>query len=405
MQAFLLSLCMLFPSCTGANQSNVETTNQTDSQSEAPTQEPTPPVSQEPAKLQINSVDVSNFSLIYAESEIKHLLVAIGPQYDFNLVTATRLSDLIFEKFGVRLEPKCDTETDATQYEILVGKTNREQSQSLQVNTLTLDDYLVKPNGDKLVICGGAHGTTYHAVDSLENWFGTTVENNLYNITTNIRLSGSYHMKRIACIGDSITAGATASDRAYYSYPAYLSRMYWQEGVVYQYGISSKTMRDDLSDSYMKTTQWSSCLSNSEKYDAVLIMLGTNDSNRDKDWNATDVESFKSSCRTLCSKLKAHSPNAELVIMNCPVNFKAASSNFGSLLVRNLQSQMVDTLKQEGYKIHLYDMYNFSKNEMGQDMFPDDLHPTNRGYQKMAKELQKMLELLFEGKTGGYLLS
>ena len=352
MSLFLL-ICTLFTACTGVN-SNAVPTATNDTQTETPTTPDTPPVSNEPAKLQINGLDISNYSLIYAECEIADLLAAVGPQYDYNKVTATRLSDLIFERFGVRLEPKCDTQTSAGQYEILVGKTNREQSNTYQIATLPIDDYLVKLKDDKLVICGGANGTTYHAIDAFENWFGSIVADNLYNLTDSVSLSGSYHLKRIACIGDSITAGSTATDRAVYSYPAYLGRMYWQEGIVYQYGRSSKTMRDDLADSYMATDEWAACLANKEKYDAVLIMLGTNDSARDKDWSSADDAAFKSSCRTLCSKLKEHSPNVELVIMNCPVNFKGDSRNFGSLQVRNLQSLMVDELKQDGYKIQRY---------------------------------------------------
>lgn len=395
----LLLLCTLLSSCTGANTPDTGTTEKT----EAPTQAPTPPVSNEPAKLQINGVDISQYTIIYAESEFVDVMAFIGSQFDYGKVTATRLSDLIFERFGVRLETKCDANTAVSQYEILVGKTNREESKIPQINRLAIDNYLVKLNGDKLLICGGAHGTTYHAVDSLESWFLTTVENNLYNVTPITRLSGSYHLKRIACIGDSITAGATATDRNLYSYPAYLGRMYWQEGVVYQYGISSKTMRDDLADSYMKTSEWTSCLANTEKYDAVLIMLGTNDSNRDQQWTTADDDAFKSSCRTLCSKLKQHSPNAELVIMNCPVSYR--TTNFGSLQVRNLQAIMVNALKQDGYKIHLYDMYNYSRVEMGQAMFPDDLHPTNRGYAKMAYAIHTMLGHLFAGETSQYLLN
>jgi len=402
MLSLLLLFCMLLSSCTAPNSPDAGTEYQSESQTEAPTQ---PSVSNEPAKLQINGLDIAQYSIIYAESEYGDLIDGIGSKYDYNKVTATRLSDLIFERFGVRLEPKCDADTSIGRYEILVGQTNREQTQTIQVKTLDIDDYLIKLKDDRLVICGGASGTTYHAIDSLEAWFSTRVENNLYNVTTDVSLSGSYHLKRIACIGDSITAGSTSTDRALYSYPAYLGRMYWQEGVVYQYGKSSKTMRDDLADSYMATDEWAACLANKEKYDAVLIMLGTNDSARDKDWSSADDAAFKSSCRTLCSKLKEHSPNVELVIMNCPVNFKGNSRNFGSLQVRNLQSLMVDELKQDGYKIHLYDMYNYSRTQMGQALFPDNLHPTNRGYAKMANAIHTMLGYLFAGETSEYLLN
>ena len=51
------------------------------------------------------------------------------------------------------------------------------------------------------------------------------------------------------------------------------------------------------------------------------------------------------------------------------------------------------------------DMYNYSRTQMGQALFTDNLHPTNRGYAKMANAIHTMLGYLFAGETSEYLLN
>lgn len=408
--SIMLLLGILFTGCSNSQNSQIDSTQSTNGTTDPATEPVTEPVTQpteEPRTLTLGGVDISQYKIVYALNEEKAHVYGVSRNYwhndyDCERQTAKRLVEMIQTYFGVEIEMGLDIYTEASEYEILIGATNREESQTAATTPLDIDHYEVKLYGTRLVISGGAQGSMYHALDGLEAWFKSEVDGNAYDLTTSAPITGSYQLKRIAFIGDSITEGYSASDRQYLSYVANVARMNWQECVVYNYGRSSKTMRSDLADSYQSCAQWSQCLANNEQYDIVLIMLGTNDSNRDKDWTTDDDKVYQSSCRQIIDRAKEHSPNAEFVIMNCPAYY--GTGNYGSARVRKLQSEIVDTLQAEGYPIHFYDMYTYTSLNLGEEMFPDLLHPNDLGHLNMAKGITEMLKLLAEGKTNQYLL-
>lgn len=358
-------------------------------------------------ELKLNGVDISEYKIIYAQNEDKAAIFGIDRarwrnSYDCQRVTASRLVQAIKDNFGVELEASLDVTTEETEYEILVGNTNRSETQTNSVLRLNTDSYKIELKGRKLIICGGAGGSLYHAIDSLENFFGSQTENGVYNITADTELSGEYRLKRVACIGDSITAGSGSSNAAYFSWVAVLGHLEWQEYVVYNYGVGSKTMRSDLADSYQSTEKWKNCLSCGEKYDVVLIMLGTNDSNRDKLWTSDADVQYNRDCRAIVDAVKAGSPDAEFVIMSCPAYY--GQGNYGSAHVRELQRELAETMKEEGFKIHFYDMYSYTSVNLGSRCFPDSLHPNDEGHDKIAQAMSEMLGLLAENKKNAYLI-
>ena len=337
-------------------------------------------------------------------------------EYDAELQTAKRLAEIIKVNFGVELPVSADYEVKTPgEYEILIGATNRTESTSAEsAKKLGLDDYEIKLYGTKLVIRGGATGSMYHALDALETAFAKTVENNAYTLTADAPITGTYHLTRIATIGDSITDGYNSTNRKIFSYVPTMARMYWQESVVYNYGLTSTTMRSDLADSYQKSQQWKDLLANTEKYDVVLIMLGTNDSNRvwknagkptnnDGNWGTADDTAYKTSARSIIDRVKQHSPNAKFVIMNCPVYYGTA--HFGTAKVRELQKQVVTELKAANYDIHLFDMHSYTSINLTREMLPDALHPDDAGHYNMAIGVTEMLKTLKAGKTNRYLLN
>lgn len=414
----LLVLCTLLSACTQP-QTPVHTAT-TAAETDPVTQPP-----EEPRTLKIGGVDISRFEIIYGVNAKKKEMSEAGrtmmkeywkTEFDAELQTANRLAAIIKTNFGVELSVAADNEVRTPgQYEILIGATNRtESTEAATAKTLALDDYEIKLYGEKLVIRGGATGSMWHSLDALETAFAKKVENNAYTLTADAPITGSYHLTRIATIGDSITDGYNSTNRKVFSYVPTVARMYWQESVVYNYGLTSTTMRSDLADSYQKSQQWKDLLANTEKYDVVLIMLGTNDSNRvwknagkpansDGNWDADDNAAYKSSAREIIDRVKQHSPNTKFVIMNCPAYYK--TSYFGTAKVRELQKQIVTELKAENYDIHLFDMHSYTSVNLGSSMFPDGLHPDDKGHYNMAIGVTAMLKLLKEGKTDRYLLN
>ena len=79
---------------------------------------------------------------------------------------------------------------------------------------------------------------------------------------------------RVACVGDSITAGVEATSKAT-TYPAQLQQMLGERFIVTNLGSSGATMHADGARPYQQTAMYDTLLSH--EWDIVIIMLGTND--------------------------------------------------------------------------------------------------------------------------------
>lgn len=374
---------------------------------EQPTDAVTEPATEEPKleKLTVGGAELSEYTIVYARNSYYKVLSGIRDQlkgdYDFDHLTAQRLADLIYERFGVRMTVAQDTKTKAGEKEILIGKTNRK----LHSETLGADDYTVSLTEGKLVVCGGAFGTTWHAIDAIEAWLAQKAQDGkTADFTAADSITGTYHLKTVACIGDSITYGATSTDPQYLSFPANMQRILWHDYRITNYGHSGKTMRDDLQDSYMATETWQRLLADRTGYDLVLLMLGTNDSHRDPDWDAEDDSRFKRSCKTLLKAVKEKNPNATFVMMNCPKYFDP-NGKFASPHIRELQLETAKWLNAGGFRILFYDMYSFTEKEMGASLFPDNLHPGDAGYVVMGKGVAQLVRAVTENGKNRYLVN
>ena len=80
---------------------------------------------------------------------------------------------------------------------------------------------------------------------------------------------------RIACVGDSITYGATIRDKSHDSYPAQLGTMLGRKYSVKNFGASGYTLQESCDRPYTSHKRYKKSLD--FKPDVVLIMLGTND--------------------------------------------------------------------------------------------------------------------------------
>ena len=406
--AMTMVLATFFVGCANTQSPN---TNATESATSAPNTLPA-----EPRTLKIGDVDISQYKIVYAMNADKQAIMQSNDMplkeywddaYDAEKQTALRLAEIIKTYLGVELDVGVDLSVVDSKYEILIGATNRSESQeAAEATTLSIDEYEIKLIGNRLVVRGGTHGAMYHALDALEEMLKTDENGRNHTITESKPIKGSYHLTRVAVIGDSISQGYSATNKEFNSYVPTTGRIHWKDHVVYNYGLTSTTMRSDLADSYQNSQQWADLRANTEKYDVVLIMLGTNDSNRiwktGAAWGTADDTAYISSASVIIDTVLAHSPNAEIVIMSCPVYY--GEKEFGSARVRTLQKSIADTLKSEDYKIHFFDMYSYTVEHLPREMLPDDLHPNNAGHYQMAKGVAAMLQALAEGKTSQYLL-
>lgn len=379
--------------------------------------EPPAPTPVPPESLAISGEDISKYTVIYAPSYAEEDVEAYGKyfgyDYEYNGDAANRIANMMNDIFGVTLPVKTD-DAPVGEYEILVGNTNRPESASLSLRD---NEYAIRVVGKKLVIAGGSSVANKAMVSAARDAImATTVPNVLWNDSTDH--SGSCAIRRIACVGDSITMGSKSSthsddpalNRDLLSYPANLQRLLFEEYSVYNYGLGGTTMRNDTEKPYQASAQYADCLASGYSYDLIFVMLGTNDSRQVKDgdgesktaWTDADVEKYIADCEILFASLKAKSPNAKFVLMNCPESYVA---NYGQHFMHAVQKTAAEAMKAKGYDIVHYDMYQFTVDNMTKEQhYADGLHPNDKGYLMIAEELATLVPTVLDGGTNDYII-
>ena len=92
---------------------------------------------------------------------------------------------------------------------------------------------------------------------------------------------------RIACVGDSITFGATMKDRAQNCSPAVLGRLLGKEYTVRNYGVNGATLLKKGDRPYWKLKAFKDATAFGPNI--VIIKLGTNDT-KPQNWNQAGTE-------------------------------------------------------------------------------------------------------------------
>ncbi|MBQ8383050.1 MAG: hypothetical protein IJX47_07605 [Clostridia bacterium] len=343
--------------------------------------------------ITLDGVALSEFSIVYApdayeQAKISYPNSFLEGETHFDKLIAEELAEVLKNMTGVELSVIPDTEAESA-HEILIGKTSRAQSEVNGAGMSTVYNYRVSMKEGKLCINGGSSAATYHALDELYAHFAEQGSKSV-NVAGDYTKRSSADLITVACIGDSITEGVGCSNGTYCSYPAILQRILWKDYIVINYGVSGKTMREDLTDAYIKTNAYTGMLRNAKQADITLIMLGTNDSNRDQNWNDASSAKYEEAYRNLLNEINKKNPKMTYFMMNCPVY--SGNGAFGSRTVRNLQKQLTDTLIGEGWDLHFFDMYTYTKDVVTLSNFPDGLHPGDKGYGILARGVADMLE-------------
>ena len=416
--------------------------------------------------LTIDGVDVGEYKIVYAHSPLENkvgsqtgktvgedlaeYLQGENKAMDFDYQTAVRLQTLIKDKTGKTLELQKDSESAQWgEREILVGLTTRTASKNAVTN-MKMDDFACKMVDTRYVVCGDAYGTTWHAVDALEKKLNEA-QGSLDLSASD--LSGSYAMKKVACLGDSITRGSQAlADNLgnatvtkswgasatgvyfeqYLGYPCVMQREMWQDYRVFNFGMGQRTMVLTTGDNYRyrDCAKYTECKNYSDRddveFDLVLVMLGTNDSGRLnlETWSQTWIDKYIDETAFLYDSIAAGSPDAQFVLLNVPHRCDGDAPLKRDTEVRRVQALTVDTLAGRGYNIHLYDMEKFtienltsdvssegiSEVEIHKDYYNlkdganDKTHPSYLGYGKIAEGMQELAEhLLDDGRKPDYL--
>lgn len=190
---------------------------------------------------------------------------------------------------------------------------------------------------------------------------------------------------RIACVGDSITAGYTSSNPAVYSYPSQLQNLLGDGYTVGNYGKTGFALMKNVNKSYWGTDEHTNSLNSNP--DIVVLMLGTNDSKAE---NWAEKDHFLSDLKEMIKGYQDLSSHPNVYVCTSP-RMRDAYENMTTQTGLNnavINNEIVPLQKQaveETPGCRLIDVNAFSQEGFADGDFNDYCHPTNEGYQKLAK--------------------
>ena len=184
---------------------------------------------------------------------------------------------------------------------------------------------------------------------------------------------------KVACIGDSITAGyKTGKGRAW---PGQLGEMLGDKWSVSNFGVNAKTLMK-TGESYQGTGQFKSALE--LKPDVVVIMLGTNDT-KGRLWARKD--DFEPDYKDMIKQFAAL-PSKPILYL-CYPPFVAGKNAYGIREEPILeQIPIIDKIAAE-MKLSVIDVHGALKDKG--DLFSDNVHPNAEGAAVIAKTMYTAL--------------
>ena len=185
-------------------------------------------------------------------------------------------------------------------------------------------------------------------------------------------LQSAWAQVKVACVGDSITAGYALQNPGTESYPAQLQAMLGNGYSVGNFGLSGATAQRRSDYTYWNSWAYRSSLQ--FKPDIVVIMLGTNDS---KPWN-WNAAKFDADYRALIAKYRGLSTQPQVYICLPPPVYvpNPFGSAFDPAFVQNTLVPAVRAIATSTGAT-LIDNNTPLLNEPG--LFSDGVHPTPQG--------------------------
>jgi lysophospholipase L1-like esterase/pimeloyl-ACP methyl ester carboxylesterase len=198
---------------------------------------------------------------------------------------------------------------------------------------------------------------------------------------------------RVACVGDSITAGAGATS-SFSSYPSQLGRMLGDGWTVGNFGNSGKTLLNSGDFPYQATDSLPKALAFNPNI--VVIMLGTNDT-KPQNWKFKDQ--FPADYKTLIAKFQALDTHPKIFVNRPP--YVPGAGNYGINEPSMLEElPIVDAVAKEA---GLPEIDIYGATEKKDALFPDRVHPNNEGAGLLARTVyQALTGKEFAGEVPGY---
>ncbi|MGI6264694.1 MAG: GDSL-type esterase/lipase family protein [Acutalibacteraceae bacterium] len=197
---------------------------------------------------------------------------------------------------------------------------------------------------------------------------------------------------KIACVGDSITAGSQASSSAYH-YPTQLQALLGSGYDVRNFGTSGRTLLSRGDNPYVNDNNFT----NSKNFapDYVTIMLGTNDS---KPQNWSHKADFEGDMKAMIETYRALPSHPVVIVCTSPT---VGATNIG-ISEAVVTGEIVPLQKKVAAEMGcpVIDINALTKN--APQNYADGIHPNDAGYTAMAKMFCDGLQDIFTAAIKGF---
>lgn len=189
---------------------------------------------------------------------------------------------------------------------------------------------------------------------------------------------------RVACVGDSITFGATIVDREHNAYPAQLQAMLGEDYDVRNFGVNGATLLSAGNKPYIQQQAYRDALAFAP--DIVVIMLGTNDT---KQVNWQHRHAFVEDYRALIASF-GELDSKPRVIVALPV---PAWTEGDSIDGERVLDEVIPNVRSVAHAtgVRLIDLHTPMRDQAGR--FPDKVHPDGLGAGLLAKMVYEQVVL------------
>ena len=192
-----------------------------------------------------------------------------------------------------------------------------------------------------------------------------------------IRKAGS-GIKKVACVGDSITYGYHIDNWFFHNYPYILQVLLGSGYYVRNFGLSGSTAMRSAKMSYRRFPNY--CKSLKFLPDVIVIMFGTNDANA-QNWNGPEV--YTAEYRELLQSYRELSSRLMIWLMTPPLPLYPKTEVDRAMNEHILQEQDCVKALAEEQDAQLIDLCEKTKDHP--DWFqPDGVHPNAKGAMEIA---------------------
>ncbi|MCE8949305.1 GDSL-type esterase/lipase family protein [Bacteroides thetaiotaomicron] len=190
---------------------------------------------------------------------------------------------------------------------------------------------------------------------------------------------------RVACIGNSITFGAGIRNRSRDSYPSVLARMLGDSYWVKNFGVSARTMLNKGDHPYMNEPAYKNALAFNPNI--VVIKLGTNDS---KSFNWKYRADFMKDAQTMIDAFKGL-PSQPKIYLCYPSKAYLTGDGINDDII---SKEIIPMIKKLAKKNNLSVIDLHTAMDGMPELFPDRIHPNEKGAQVMAKAVYQSISAL-----------